>query len=322
MDQPLYGFMTSSGMAAIFTLLNALLESGDELLSQPDLYGGTTELFKSMKKTQNICTHFVDFDDLNSLEDLLKHNRKIKLIVLETPSNPLGNCVDIMEVSQIARRYSAHVVVDNTFCTPVIQQPIALGADFVIHSTTKYLNGHGNSIAGAIVGKDTDWKPAIWKTLKLSGATCNAFDAWLVYNGMKTLSLRMNRHCSNAIAMAKYLEDHSKVSKVNYAGLPSHKHHVLAKSQMKDFGGMLSFELKGGVDSVKKFMDALNLISYAPTLGDVNSLVLHPRSSSHINVAPEASDKAGITQGLVRISVGIENDGDLIGDLDQALTKA
>lgn len=321
LTQPLYGFMTSSGMSAISTLLTALLASGDEIVTQPDLYGGTTELFNSMQKSHGYKTHYVNLQDLNQTEDFLKRNTNVKLIFLETPSNPIGNCLDIRQLAEIAHRFSIKVIVDNTFCTPLLQQPIVLGADFVIHSTTKYLNGHGNSIAGVIVGKDPSLKSVIWKTLKLNGATCNAFDAWLVHNGMKTLALRMEKHSTNALAIAKYLTNNHKVTKVNYAGLESHKDHQLAKTQMKAFGGMLSFELKGGQNAVRTCMDAFQLITYAPTLGDVNTLVLHPRSSSHLNVDPTVSDKAGITLGLVRLSVGIENAEDLINDLDQALSK-
>ncbi|MBK8080726.1 MAG: PLP-dependent transferase [Saprospiraceae bacterium] len=212
-------------------------------------------------------------------------------------------------------------IVDNTFCTPMIQQPFGLGADFIIHSTTKYLNGHGNSIAGVIVGHNENYRASIGKFLKLIGATCNPFDAWLVYNGLKTLGLRMERHSLNAKTLADYLNSHPKINNVNYVGLPNHKGYEIAKKQMKMSGGMLSFEVKGGFLAAKKLMNALRLATYAPTLGDVNTLVLHPRTSSHLNVNPEICEKNGITEGLIRVSVGIENISDIIRDFSEALEK-
>lgn len=321
LSHKLYGFMTSSGMSAISVLLHTLLLPDDQILTQRDLYGGTTELLSKVFLPSKILTHFVDLKNLDQIRETFADNPNIKVLYLETPSNPLGNCIDIKKVTEIAHSFGAYVIVDNTFSTPVLQQPFAMDVDFVLHSTTKYLNGHGNSIAGAIVGKDETFKSEIWKNLVLSGANCNPFDAWLVYNGMKTLSLRMEKHSKNALALAVFLENHKKVIRVNYPGLQSHPDYSIAQSQMKNFGGMLSFEIDGGLQSAAKFINELNLITYAPTLGDVNSLVLHPRSSSHRNIDPAICDETGITQGLVRVSVGIEHEDDLVTDVDQALSK-
>lgn len=321
MEKQAFGLMTSSGMSAISTLLQSLLQKGDAILTQEDLYGGTTELFKSVFPAMGIRTFFTDLKDISALEVLIKNNPDIKVLYFETPSNPTCSCLDIKALAEFSKKNGLASIVDNTFCTPVIQQPLQLGVDFVIHSTTKYLNGHGNSIAGIIVGIDEARKPAIWKTLKLMGGTCNPFDAWLVHIGMKTLGLRMEKHSSNAMSLATYLENHAKVSKVNYVGLKSHESFETASSQMRLPGGMLSFEVDGGYEAAKKCINSLSLAKYAPTLGDVNTLVLHPRTSSHLNVDPAISEKNGITQGLIRVSVGIEATDDILSDFENALNS-
>ncbi|NUQ63046.1 MAG: PLP-dependent transferase [Pirellulales bacterium] len=217
----------------------------------------------------------------------------------------------------IARQYGRFSAVDNTFCTPYLQQPFQYGVDFIVHSTTKYLNGHGNSIAGAIVGRDLElMKGRVWQAMKLTGTNANPWDAWLTHNGMKTLALRMDRHSANALAVAQFLENHPKVERVNYNGLPSHPDHALAKKQMRAFGGMLSFELKGGLEAGIHLMNSLRFCTLAPTLGDVDTLALHPASMSHINIPKEVRLQNGITDGLVRLSVGIENVQDIIADLE------
>ncbi|MBK8620208.1 MAG: aminotransferase class I/II-fold pyridoxal phosphate-dependent enzyme [Saprospiraceae bacterium] len=321
MEKQAFGLMTSSGMSAISTLLQSLLHQGDAILTQEDLYGGTTELFKSVFPAMGIRTFFTDLKDTSAIKQLVEKNPEIKVLYFETPSNPTCSCLDIKKLAEFARTNGLLSVVDNTFCTPMIQQPLQSGVDFVIHSTTKYLNGHGNSIAGVIVGKDEANKPAIWKTLKLMGGTCNPFDAWLVHIGMKTLGLRMEKHSHNAMALATFLENHPKVLKVNYVGLKSHESYEIASSQMRLPGGMLSFEVGGGYESAKKCINHLSLAKYAPTLGDVNTLVLHPRTSSHLNVDPSVSEKNGITQGLIRVSVGIESADDILQDFENALNK-
>ena len=209
---------------------------------------------------------------------------------------------------------------DNTFCTPYLQQPLAFGADYVVHSTTKFLNGHGNSIAGIIVGKDLEMMSGkVLQTMKLLGTNCNAFDAWLVNNGLKTLALRMDRHCHNAQKVADFLAKHPKVAKVNYNGLPDNPDHELAKKQMRGFGAMLSFELAGGLEAGKQVMNKVKLCTLAPTLGDVDTLIIHPATASHSGIPREERIQNGITDGLVRLSVGIENVKDIIADLEQAI---
>ena len=315
-----YGYLTSSGMSAISTIILSLLKTGDTILTQGDLYGGTTEMLLKVIANSGIKTIFTDLTAFDGVEQILQNDRTIKLLYFETPANPTMKCIDILQMSRLARKYGIITCVDNTFCTPVIQQPLALGVDFVIHSTTKYLNGHGNSIAGVIIGHDEKYKNQIWTTLKLLGTTCNAWDAWLINNGLKTLPIRMEKHASNAMAVALFLQKHPKVKKVNYNGLPSHPYHNIASKQMKSYGGMLSFEIDGNLSSVLNILNKLKFCSMAPTLGDVDTLVLHPATSSHINVDKSQRDANGITDGLVRLSVGIEDVNDIIFDLEQALT--
>lgn len=314
-----YGFLTSSGMSAISTVLISLLKNGDAILTQNDLYGGTTEMLLKVIANSGIKSIFADLTDLDAVESILQQNRTIKMLYFETPANPTMRCIDIKAMVRLAKKYGVTTCVDNTFCTPVIQQPLSLGVDFVIHSTTKYLNGHGNSIAGVIIGHKQELKKQIWTTLKLLGTTCNPWDAWLINNGMKTLSIRMERHSHNAMAVAEYLDIHPKIMRVNYNGLPNHPYHEVANSQMKTFGGMLSFEIDGDLPQVLSILNKLTFCTKAPTLGDVDTLVLHPATSSHLNVDKSVREASGITDGLVRLSVGIENSQDIIDDLSQAL---
>lgn len=314
-----FGFLTSSGMSAISTLIYALCNQGDAILTQANIYGGTTELFNKVLMRHGITPIFSKFDTIELLEEALKQKPEIKLIYLETPSNPTLDCVDLEEISKLAKKYNKLTVIDNTFCTPYLQQPLKHGIDFVIHSTTKYLNGHGNSIAGAIIGHKMEYLSSIKTALKLIGSTCNAWDAWLINNGLKTLPIRMDKHSSNAMGIAEYLNNHSKIRKVNYLGLMDHKYHAVAKKQMSKFGGMISFELDGDLNTSLKFINSLQLCIQAPTLGDVDTLVLHPATSSHLNVDKAIRESFGITDNLVRLSVGIENVYDLIQDLDQSL---
>lgn len=320
LNYPLYGLMVSSGMSAISTLTLALMKQGEAILTQGNLYGGTTELFQKVLAPLGIQTIMTDLRNLDEVEKLLANNSNISMLYYETPANPTLACVDIQALSALAGKYGKISVADNTFCTPLLQQPFHYGTDYVIHSTTKYLNGHGNSIAGVIVGKDeTMMKGRVWQVMKLAGTNANPFDAWLTHNGMKTLALRMEKHNANALAIATFLEQHPRVVKVNYPGLPSHPDHELAKRQMKGFGGMLSFELDGGLEEGIRFMNAIQFCTLAPTLGDVDTLILHPASMSHINVQKEIRLQYGITDGLIRLSVGIEDVSDIIQDLDQAI---
>lgn len=313
--------MTSSGMSAIATLLLGTLKTGDKVLSQGNLYGGTTELLKSIFAQFGIETIFADLKELERVESILKLDPNIKMLYCETPANPTLACVDIAGLSEVAHRNGVWCAIDNTFATPLLQRPFALGVDFVIHSTTKYLNGHGNSISGVVIGRDLElMRKGVWRAMKLVGTNCSPFEAWLTNNGIKTLSLRMERHCSNAMALAKYLEKNPAVERVNYPGLSSHPDHELAKRQMTGgFGGMLSFELKGGLQAGIDCMNRIRFCSLAPTLGDVDTLILHPASSSHLAVPKEIRLLNGITDGLIRISVGIENVTDIVADLEQAI---
>jgi methionine-gamma-lyase len=310
----------SSGMSAILTMILGLLKSGDKILTQPNLYGGTTEQFLKILKPNGIEPVFTDLLDLTSVEQHLAGDPNIKLVYGECPANPTMACLDLKSLSALARQYNAYTAIDNTFPTPYLQQPFAYGIDFTVHSTTKYLNGHGNSTAGALVAKDTKLlQERIWPVMKLAGTNSNPWDAWLVNNGMKTLALRMDRHSSNALAVARYLQDHPGISQVNYPGLEGHPSHRLASIQMKSFGGMLSFEIKGSMEDAVIFMRKLKFCILAPTLGDVDTLILHPATMSHINIPREMRLAQGITDNLIRISVGIEDAADIIHDLEQAL---
>ncbi len=312
--------MTNSGMAAVHVLMAGLLRSGDKILSQPNVYGGTTELLQKVVSGWGIEIHYTDLANQEHVDQLLKNDPAIKLVYLETPANPTLACIDIRALTEVTRRHHRWSAIDNTFATPYLQQPLLLGVDFVIHSTTKYLNGHGNSIAGIIIGRDPQlFRDRIWNTMKLTGANCSPFEAWLVYQGLKTLPLRMDKHCTNALLLATTLERHPEVAIVNYPGLESHPHHEVAKKQMRAFGGMMSFELKAGYQKALATMNRLRFCSLAPTLGDVDTLVLHPASSSHLRVSPQLRQQAGISDGLIRISVGIEDPQDILEDFLQAI---
>ena len=314
------GLMFSSGMSAISTLMMAMLEKGDKILSQGNLYGGTTELFAKIFSSFGIELVMMDLHDLERVEETIKNDLGIKMLYFETPANPTLACVDIKALADIAKRYGRYSAIDNTFCTPYLQQPFKYGIDFIIHSTTKYLNGHGNSTAGVVIGRNQELiDTKVWRAMKLVGTNCNPWDAWLTNNGIKTLELRMDRHCINAQKVAEYLENHPRVIQVNYPGLPGHPDHEIAKKQMAAFGGMLSFEIEGGLESGVQFMNKIELCVLAPTLGDVDTLILHPASMSHLNIPKEVRLRNGITDGLVRVSIGIENVEDIIGDLEKAL---
>lgn len=314
------GIMFSSGMAAIHCMVDACLKPGDKILTQGNLYGGTTEQFKKVFGKSGIELILTNLNDLDGVESILKTDDQIRLIYFETPANPTLACVDIAALAALAKKYNCLSAIDNTFPTPYLQQPFAFGVDFIIHSTTKFLNGHGNSIAGILIGRDVDRMTGpIWEHMKLVGYNCNPFDAWLTHNGMKTLALRMDQHSHNAMRVGRFLEAHERVSRVNYVGLSSHPDHEIAKRQMRDFGGMLSFELKGGLDAGVEMMRRIRFCTLAPTLGDVDTLILHPASMSHINIEREVRERNGITDGLIRVSVGIEDVEDIIADLDQAM---
>ena len=313
-------FLFSSGMAAISSLLMASVKSGDQILTQNNLYGGTTYFFQQILEPLGVETIFADFSNLENVEALLQKNKNVKMIYLESPANPTMACVDLEKIAALAKTYDVKTAIDNTFPTPYLQQPFQFGIDFVIHSTTKYLNGHGNSISGAVIGKDVDFMlEKVWKVMKLVGTNSNAFDAWLLNNGLKTLELRMNRHCENADAIADFLQKNKKVAHVNHPSLRTHPDFDLAKKQMRGLGGMLSFELEGGFEAALKFMEQVEFCTIAPTLGDVDTLIVHPASMSHLNIPKAEREAVGITDGLIRLSVGIENVEDILADLDSAI---
>jgi len=309
----------SSGMGAISTLFFSTLKPGDKVIVQGTLYGGTSELLTKILSPLGIQPVIIDLKNLNQVESLAKDSA-VKMIYIETPANPTIDCYDIDSLTKIARKKNQLVAVDNTFATPYLQQPFKYGVDFVVHSTTKFLNGHGNSTSGALIAKDEEFmNKVVFNYLKLLGTNSNAFDAWLLNQGMKTLAVRMDRHCANATAVAKFLSKHSAVSKVNYCGLESHPDFTVAKKQMKNFGGMLSFELKGGLEAGKKLLKHIQLCQLAVSLGTVDTIIQHPASMSHVGVKKEIREQYGITDGLIRLSVGIEDAEDLIIDLGNAL---
>ncbi|MEW6455234.1 MAG: cystathionine gamma-synthase [Acidobacteriota bacterium] len=314
-----YGLAFSSGMAAINTVMN-LLKSGDHVVSVNDLYGGTYRLFSKLYSNYGIEFDFVDATILDEVENTIKKNTKI--IWLESPTNPLLKLCDIESISRISKKYNIFVVMDNTFATPYLQRPLDLGADISLYSTTKYLGGHSDIIGGAIVTNRDDLFERLSFFQNAVGAIPSPFDSWLVLRGIKTLSLRMEKHSGNGMIIAQYLESHPSVEKVNYPGLPSHPQFNLAKKQMKDFGGIISFELKhGGMDEAKKFVSSTKIFSLAESLGGVESLIEHPASMTHASIPEKERVKSGLSNKLIRISVGIEHSEDLIEDLDLAFKK-
>lgn len=316
----LKALLHSSGQAAMTTMFLSNLKAGDTVLSHFALYGGTNELFKSVLAQSGINSIIIDMRDLNKVEEVLKKDTNIRLIHLETPANPTLQCVDIAGMSVLAKKYGCTLTVDNTFATPYLQQPFKHGADFVFHSTTKFLNGHGTAIGGVLLGKDLEkMNTTVWKWHTLMGGNSNPFDAFLLSQGMKTLELRMDRHCSNAMQVAHFLETHAAIEKVNYNGLTTHPDYAIAQKQMRHPGALMSFELKGGLNAGKNFIDKLQMCVRAVSLGTVDTLISHPASMTHSNLSAEERHRYGITDGLIRMSVGIENIADILNDLDQAM---
>lgn len=309
----------ASGMAAISTLMLGNLKSGDKILSHYSLYGGTQELMNRLLPELGIEAIIVDLRDLNKAEEALKNDPKIKLLYLETPANPTIQCVDIDALTKLGKKKNLLVAVDNTFATPYLQQPFKYGVDYVVHSTTKFLNGHGTAIGGVLVGKDINrMTTRMEKVHRLLGGNSNSFDAFLLTQGMKTLEIRMEKHCANAMKVAQFLEKNPSISKVNYLGLPSHPDYETAKKQMRHPGPMLSFEMKGGLESGKKLIDKLQMCVRAVSLGTTDTLLSHPASMTHYGVPKADREKYGITDGLIRMSVGIEDVEDILSDLEQA----
>jgi len=316
----LKALLHASGQSAMATMFLSLLSAGDTVLSHYSLYGGTHEFVYGFLPHYNINALIADLRDLNMVESIIQQTPSLKVIHLETPANPMMQCFDIENICKLAKQYNMLVTVDNTFATPYLQQPFKYGADFVFHSTTKFLNGHGTSIGGVLVGRDISFmKTKAYNTYKLLGGTSSPFDAYLLIQGMKTLELRMEVHCSNAMQVAQFLQNHPAVAQVNYAGLPSHPDAATVQKQMRLPGAVLSFELKEGLEGGKRFINKLNMCVRAVSLGTVDTLISHPASMSHSGMQREDRYKAGITDGLIRMSVGLENINDILQDLSNAL---
>src|SRR5690606_39004805 len=301
-------------MDAVIKLLNP----GDEVASTNDLYGGSYRLFTKIFEKYGIKFHFVGMQDTQAIEE--KINSNTKLIWVETPTNPMMNIIDIVAVSEIAKKHKVLLAVDNTFATPYLQRPLEMGADIVMHSATKYLGGHSDVVLGALVVRDKELADRLYFIQNASGAVCGPMDSFLVLRGIKTLHVRMQRHCENGRAVAEFLAKHPKIRKVYWPGLADHPDHGVAKDQMKDFGGMISFVPKGGDYSTAiKIVERLQLFTLAESLGGVESLAGHPASMTHASIPKEEREKSGVVDALIRLSVGIEDADDLIDDLQQAI---
>ena len=312
------GLATASGAAALAYTFQALAKAGDHIVSAKTIYGGTYNYLEHTFPEHGVKTTFVDPDDLQNFEDAIQDNTK--LIFFETLGNPNSNLVDIEALAKIAHKHGIPLVADSTFATPYLLRPIEYGVDIVVHSATKYLNGHGDVIAGFVVGSAEFCNEVRMFGLKdMTGAVMDPFCAFLILRGLKTLEIRMQKHCANAKAVAEFLYDHPAVEKVYYPGLIDHPGHDIARRQMRDFGGMLSFEVKGGRAAGVKLVNALHLVTVAVSLGDAETLIEHPASMTHSTYTEEELAASGIAAGLIRLSVGLENAEDLIADLKQAL---
>jgi len=305
-----------SGMAAISTLILSVAEAGDNMVSANTLYGGTHKLFIEPLRRLDIDVTEVRGTNLEAVEAAV--NERTRLLYMETPANPNMDVLDIPGWADIARRHGVPLAVDNTFCTPYLQNPLELGADIVVHSATKYLGGHGDTVAGIVVGAEDFCRRLKNEFLRDYGGIISPFNAWLILRGLKTLPVRMEKHSENAMEIAEFLSFHPKVERVMYPGLRTHPHHERAKKQMRGFGGMIAFEIKGGKEAGKRLLNNVKLCTLAISLGDVDTLIQHPASMTHSTYSPEELEKAGISEGQIRISVGLEDVDDLIEDLREA----
>ena len=313
-----YGVAFASGLAAIDAIIK-LLKPGDEVISTNDLYGGTYRLFTKIFSVYGIKFHFIGMHDLNSIEKLI--NQNTKLIWAETPTNPMLNICDISGLSRISKKHKILLAVDNTFATPYLQRPLDLGADIVIHSATKYLGGHSDVVLGAIMLNDSELADRLYFIQNASGAICGPQDSFLVLRGIKTLHVRMQRHCDNTKQIAEFLNSHKKVDHVYWPGFNFHLNHEIATKQMDDYGGMLSFKLKSNdIKDTFKVLEKLKIFTLAESLGGVESLSGHPASMTHASIPKAEREKSGLSDSLIRLSVGIEDSEDLIQDLIQAIS--
>ncbi|MDD5214805.1 MAG: O-succinylhomoserine sulfhydrylase [Methylococcales bacterium] len=307
----------SSGMAAIMAVGMGLLKAGDHVVCSRGVFGNTVLMFQNYFGKFGVETDFVDLTDVSAWEAAIKPNTR--LLFLETPSNPLIEIADIRALADVAHAHNALLVVDNCFCTPALQKPLTLGADIVVHSATKYIDGQGRCVGGAVVASDEIIEKHIYPYLRTGGATMSAFNAWVFLGGLETLAVRMKAHCDNATALAQWLVEQPNVSKVNYPALKTHAQHELAKSQQSHFGGVVSFEVKGGKEAAWKLIDSTQMLSITANLGDVKTTITHPATTTHGRLTPEARAKAGISDNLVRISVGLESIDDIKADLARGL---
>ncbi len=308
---------TASGMAAIMAVCLGLLQSGDHIVSSRSIFGTTSILFERYLQKFGVTTTFVDLTDLSVWEQAVQKNTK--LFFLETPSNPLTEVADIAAVADLAHAHNCLLVVDNCFCTPALQQPLKFGADIIVHSATKYLDGQGRIVGGAVVGDKETVGTDIYGVLRTTGPTMSAFNAWVALKGLETLSLRMKAHSSNAFQLAQMLDQHPSVEKVFYAGLSSHPQHELAKIQQKDFGGIVSFKVKGGQREAWRLIDQTKFLSITANLGDTKSTITHPASTTHGRLTDEQKSEVGISENLIRIAVGLEDIDDIINDVSRGL---
>ena len=314
-----YGLAFASGLAAIDAVIK-LLDPGDEVITSSELYGGSYRLFKQIFGKYGIVFHFIDMQTPKNIVNYI--NERTKLIWVETPTNPMMNIIDITAVSKVAQKHKALLAVDNTFASPYLQQPLNLGADIVMHSATKYLGGHSDVIAGGLVVKEKSLADRLYFIQNASGAVCGPMDSFLVLRGIKTLHVRMQRHCENGRVVARYLAKHPKIEHVYWPGFKNHPNHNIAKKQMNGFGGMISFiPIGSSFDEAIRIVEKLKLFTLAESLGGVESLVGHPASMSHAGIPKEEREKVGIPDTLIRLSVGIEDKDDLIADLEQALMQ-
>ncbi len=303
----------ASGMAAIMAVGMGLLKSGDHVVSSQSVFGNTILMFQNYFGKFGVETDFVKLTDLDAWEAAIKPNTRF--LFLETPSNPLIEIADIKALADIAHKHGCLLVVDNVFCTPVLQKPLELGADIIVHSATKYIDGQGRCVGGAVIASDEVIEKYIYPYLRTGGATMSAFNAWIFLSGLETLAVRIKAHCDNAFELAKWLEQQPSVAKVHYPGLESHAQHELAKQQQTGFGGVVSFELKGGKDQAWKLIDSTKMLSITANLGDVKTTITHPATTTHGRLTPEVRAEVGITDSLVRISVGLENVEDIKADI-------
>ncbi|MHA7055651.1 cystathionine gamma-synthase [Aquimarina sp. M1] len=312
-----YGLAFGSGLAAIDAVIK-LLKPGDEVISTSDLYGGTYRLFTKIFEGFGIKFHFISMEKVNKVESYI--NKKTKLIWVETPTNPMMNIIDIKSIAKVSKKHNLLLAVDNTFATPYLQRPLDLGADIVMHSATKYIGGHSDLVMGALIVNDDIVAQRLYFIQNASGAVCGPQDSFLALRGIKTLHVRMQRHCENGEAIAKYLKNHPKIEKVYWPGFGDHPNHTIAKEQMDGFGGMISFVTKGNnFEEAIKIVENLKVFTLAESLGGVESLAGHPASMTHASIPKEERERIGVVDSLIRLSVGIEDIDDLIKDLEQAI---